>query len=154
MLLTRHSSAPLGIPSLRLTDRGQGAEGSPLSAWVEAQRPAARRAYQYHSYHHNVRPSDDKGLLMNTTRPATVTVAFLLVLLQIAIAVVAGLIAAFAPADYQTYAVTTPLFLVVLFAVVAYFLWVGRPWARTVTIVVAALAVIGELSVVFYYDHT
>ena len=91
---------------------------------------------------------------MNTTRPATVTVAFLLVLLQIAIAVVAGLIAAFAPADYQTYAVTTPLFLVVLFAVVAYFLWVGRPWARAVTIVVAALAVIGELSVVLYYDHT
>jgi hypothetical protein len=91
---------------------------------------------------------------MNTTRPATVTVAFLLVLLQIAIAVVAGVIAAFAPADHQTYAVTTPLFLVVLFAAVAYYLWVGRPWARTVTLVVAALAVIGELSVVLYYDHT
>jgi hypothetical protein len=45
------------------------------------------------------------------------------------------------------------LFVVVLFAVVAYFLWVGRPWARLLTMVVAALAVIGELSVVLYYDH-
>jgi peptidoglycan/LPS O-acetylase OafA/YrhL len=94
---------------------------------------------------------------MKTTRPATVTVAFLLVLLvllQIAIAVIASIIAAFAPADYKTYAVTTPLFLVVLFAAVAYYLWVGRPWARAVTMVVAALAVIGDLSVVLYYDHT
>ena len=91
---------------------------------------------------------------MNTTRPATVTVAFLLVLLQIAIAVIATVIAALAPADYKTYAVTTPVFLVVLFAAVAYYLWAGRPWARAVTMVVAALAVIGDLSVVLYYDDT
>ena len=91
---------------------------------------------------------------MNTTRPATVTVAFLLVLLQIAIAVIATVIAALAPADYKTYAVTTPVFLVVLFAAVAYYLWVGRPWARAVTTVVAALAVIGDLSVVLYYHDT
>jgi hypothetical protein len=80
-------------------------------------------------------------------------VAFLLVVLQIAIGVVASVIAAFAPADYKTYAVTTPLFLVVLFAAVAYYLWAGRPWARAVTMAVAALAVIGDLSVVLYYDH-
>jgi peptidoglycan/LPS O-acetylase OafA/YrhL len=91
---------------------------------------------------------------MKTTRPTAVTIAFLLVLLQIAIAVTASVIAAFAPADYKTYAVTTPVFLVVLFAAVAYYLWVGRPWARAVTMVVAALAVIGDLSVVLYYDHT
>jgi len=91
---------------------------------------------------------------MNTTRPATVTVAFLLVLLQIAIAVIATVIAALAPADYKTYAVTTPVFLVVLFAAVAYYLWAGRPWARAVTMVVAALAVIGDLSVVLYYHDT
>jgi len=91
---------------------------------------------------------------MNNTRPATVTVAFLLVLLQIAIGVTASVIAAFAPADYRTYAVTTPAFLVVLYAAVAYYLWAGRPWARAVTMVVTALAVIGDLSVVLYYDHT
>ncbi len=48
---------------------------------------------------------------MNTTRPAAVTVVFVLVLLQIAIGVTASLIAAFAPADYKIYAVTTPVFL-------------------------------------------
>lgn len=91
---------------------------------------------------------------MNTTRPAAVTLACVLVLIQIAIAVTASVIAAVAPADYKTYAVTTPAFLVLLFAAVAYYLWVGRPWARAVTMVVAALAVIGDLSVVLYYDHT
>jgi hypothetical protein len=91
---------------------------------------------------------------MNTTRPATVTAAFLLILLQILIAVIATVTAALAPADYKTYAVTTPVFLVVLYGAVAFYLWVGRPWARTVTMVIAALAVIGNLSVVLYYDHT
>jgi hypothetical protein len=37
---------------------------------------------------------------------------------------------------------------------VAYFLWAGSPWARTVTILVAALGVIGDLSVILYYRHT
>src|SRR5664279_5159400 len=59
-----------------------------------------------------------------------------------------------APADYQTSAATTPGFMVVLYAAVAYFLWAGRPWARTVTMIVAAIGIIGNLSVVLYYDHT
>ena len=95
-----------------------------------------------------------KGPLMTVTRPATVTAAFLLVLLQILIAVIATVTAALAPADYKTYAVTTPVFLVVLYGAVAFFLWAGRPWARVVTMLIAALAVIGDLSVVLYYDHT
>ena len=91
---------------------------------------------------------------MNTTRPATVTAAFLLVLLQILIAVIATVTAALAPADYKTYAVTTPIFVILAYGALAYFLWTGRPWARTVTMVIAALAVVGNLSVVLYYDHT
>ena len=91
---------------------------------------------------------------MNTIRPATVTAACLLVLLQILIAVIATVTAALAPAEYKTYAVTTPVFLVVLYAAVAFYLWVGRQWARAVTMVITALAIIGNLSVVLYYDHT
>lgn len=49
---------------------------------------------------------------MNPTRPVTVTAAFLLVLLQILIAVTATVTAALAPPDYKTYAVTTPVFLI------------------------------------------
>ena len=89
---------------------------------------------------------------MKPSRPVAVTTAFLLVLLQILIAVIAT--AALAPADYKTYAVTTPVFLVVLYGAVAYYLWAGRSWARAVTMLIAALAVIGDLSVVLYYDHT
>jgi len=70
---------------------------------------------------------------MTVTRPPTVTAAFLLVLLQILIAVIATITAALAPADYKTYAVTTPVFLVVLYGAVAFYLWVGRPWAGVVT---------------------
>ena len=92
--------------------------------------------------------------LMKPTRPVAVTTAFLLVLLQILIAVIATATAALAPADYKTYAVTTPVFLVVLYGAVAYYLWAGRSWARAVTMLIAALAVIGDLSVVLYYDHT
>jgi peptidoglycan/LPS O-acetylase OafA/YrhL len=91
---------------------------------------------------------------MSTTRPVTVTAAFLLVLLQILIAVIATATAALAPADYKTYAVTTPVVLIVLYGAVAFYLWAGRPWARALTIVIAALAVVGNLSVVLYYDHT
>jgi hypothetical protein len=91
---------------------------------------------------------------MKTTRPASVTLAFLLVLLQILIAVIATVTAAMAPADYKTYAVSTPVFLVVLYATVAFYLWAGRPWARAVTIIISALAFIGNLSVVLYYDHS
>src|SRR6476469_4896788 len=91
---------------------------------------------------------------MTTRRPATVIAAFLLVLLQILIAVIASVTAALAPADYKTYAVTTPVVLVVLYGAVAFYLWAGRPWARAVTLVIAALAVVGDLSVVLYYDHT
>jgi cbb3-type cytochrome oxidase subunit 3 len=91
---------------------------------------------------------------MSTSRPATVTAAFLLVLLQILIAVIATATAALAPADYKTYAVTTPVLLVVLYGIVAFCLWAGRRWARTVTIVIAALSAVGNLSVVLYYDHT
>jgi len=99
-------------------------------------------------------PTTKGPLMMTVTRPATVTAAFLLVLLQILIAVIATVTAALAPADYKTYAVTTPVFLVVLYGAVAFFLWAGRPWARAVTMLIAALAVIGDLSVVLYYDHT
>lgn len=88
------------------------------------------------------------------TRPMTVTIAVLLVGAQILIAVIATITAAVAPADYKTYAVTTPVFLVVLYSAVAYYLWAGRGWARWVAMVVAMLAVIGDLSVVLYYDHT
>lgn len=91
---------------------------------------------------------------MANARPATVTVAFLLVAIQIAISLIATITAAVAPADYKTYAATTPGFMVVLYAAVAYFLWAGRPWARTVTMIVAAIGIIGNLSVVLYYDHT
>ena len=91
---------------------------------------------------------------MSTARPATVTVAFLLVVVQIVIMLVATITAAVAPADYKTYAATTPGILIVLFAAVAYFLWAGRPWARTVAILVAAIGVIGDLSVILYYRDT
>ena len=91
---------------------------------------------------------------MNANRPATVTAAFLVVLLQILIAVIATVTAALAPADYKTYAVTTPVFLVVAYGAVAFYLWIGRSWARTVTMVIAALSLVGNLSVVLYYDHT
>jgi len=57
---------------------------------------------------------------MKSTRPAVVTMAVLLVALLIVIAVIASVIAAFAAA--------------------AYYLWVGRRWARAVTIVIASLA--------------
>ena|GEM_PF-2768847 len=36
----------------------------------------------------------------------------------------------------------------------AFYLWAGRPWARVATMLIVALAVIGDLSVVLYYDHT
>ena len=62
---------------------------------------------------------------MKPTRPVAVTTAFLLVLLQILIAVIATITAALAPADYKTYAVTTPVFLVVLYGAVAFYLWSG-----------------------------
>jgi|BarGraIncu00222A_1022003.scaffolds.fasta_scaffold35139_2 hypothetical protein len=91
---------------------------------------------------------------MSTARPATVTVAFLLVVVQIVIMLVATITAAVSPADYKTYAATTPGILIVLFAAVAYFLWAGRPWARTVAILVAAIGVIGDLSVILYYRDT
>ena len=57
---------------------------------------------------------------MKSTRPAIVTAAVLLVVLQILIAVTATVTAALAPADYKTYAVTTPAFLIVGYGVVAY----------------------------------
>lgn len=91
---------------------------------------------------------------MKPTRPATVTAAVLLVVLQILIAATATVTAALAPANYKTYAVTTPVFLILGYGAVAYFLWAGRPWARALAILVAALATIGNLSVVLYYDHT
>ena len=90
---------------------------------------------------------------MSNARPATVTVAFLLVVMQIVIMLVATITAAVAPADYKTYAVTTPGIFVVLYAAVAYYLWAGRPWARIVAMLVAAIGVIGNLSVILYYDH-
>lgn len=93
-------------------------------------------------------------------RPLTVTLAVLPVVLQLVISpqLVISLVAAFIaytkPADYQTLAVTSPLFLLLLFAVAAYYLWAGRSWARLLTLVVALLGVIGNLSVVLYYDDT
>jgi peptidoglycan/LPS O-acetylase OafA/YrhL len=91
---------------------------------------------------------------MKPTRPVVVTVACLLVLLQILIAAVAAVTAALAPADYKTYAATTPVFLIVGYGAVAFYLWIGRSWARVVTMLIAVLAIIGDLSVVLYYDHT
>ena len=91
---------------------------------------------------------------MNATRPLTVTLAVLLVVLQLVISLAAGIIAYTKPADYQTLAVTAPLFLLVLYAVAAYYLWAGRSWARLLTLVVALIGVIGNLSVVLYYDDT
>lgn len=91
---------------------------------------------------------------MAERRPTTVTLAFALVVLQILISLAAAVIAALAPADYKTYAATTPGILIVLYAVVAYFLWAGSRWARTLTLVIAALGAIGNLSVILYYDHT
>jgi peptidoglycan/LPS O-acetylase OafA/YrhL len=87
-------------------------------------------------------------------RPLTVLLAFLLVVAQIVISLVATVTAALAPADYRTYATTTPAFLLVLYAAVAYYLWAGRPWARTLALVIAILGLIGNLSVILYYDHT
>ena len=91
---------------------------------------------------------------MNVSRPLTATLAVLLVVLQLVISLAAALIAWTKPADYQTYAVTAPLFLLVLYAVAAYYLWAGREWARILTLVVALIGVIGNLSVVLYYDDT
>ncbi len=89
---------------------------------------------------------------MNAHRPLTATLAVLLVVLQLVISLAAAIIAWTKPADYQTYAVTAPLFLLVLYAVAAYYLWAGREWARILTLVVALIGVIGNLSVVLYYD--
>ncbi len=91
---------------------------------------------------------------MNAARPVTATLAVALVVLQLVISLVAAGIAYFKPADYQTYAVTAPLFLLVLYGVAAYYLWARRQWARILTLVVAAIGVIGNLSVVLYYDDT
>lgn len=93
-------------------------------------------------------------VIVSEQRPVTVTFAFLLVVLQIVISLVATITAWLAPADYQTYAVTTPVFLFVLYGVVAYYLWAGRAWASTLTLVVAVLGLIGNLSVVLYYHDT
>ena len=60
---------------------------------------------------------------MKGTRPVAVTAAFLLVLLQIVIAVIATVTAAFAPGGLP---VTTPLFLVVLYGAVAFYPLAGR----------------------------
>lgn len=91
---------------------------------------------------------------MTQKRPLTVVLAFLLVVAQIVISLAATVTAALAPADYRTYAATTPAFLVILYAAVAYYLWAGRSWARTLALVIAALGLIGNLSVILYYDHT
>lgn len=93
---------------------------------------------------------------MNTPsnqRPITVTVAAALVGVQIVISLAASIIAAYAPADYKTYAATTPAILLVLYAVTAYYLYRGHPWARTVALLVSILGIIGNLSVTLYYDH-
>ena len=91
---------------------------------------------------------------MTQHRPLTVLLAFLLVVAQIVISLAATVTAALAPADYRTYATTTPAFLLVLYAAVAYYLWAGRAWARTLALVIAVLGLIGNLSVILYYDHT
>ena len=91
---------------------------------------------------------------MTDKRPVTVILAVLLVLLQLLISLGAAALAYFRPADYQTYVVTAPLFLLVLYAAAAYYLWAGRRWARILTLVVALIGVIGNLSVVLYYDDT
>jgi peptidoglycan/LPS O-acetylase OafA/YrhL len=91
---------------------------------------------------------------MTAKRPVTVVLAVLLVLLQLVISAGAAALAAFRPAEYQTYVVTAPLFLLVLYAVAAYYLWAGRRWARELTLVVALIGVVGNLSVVLYYDDT
>ncbi len=91
---------------------------------------------------------------MTAKRPVTVVLAVLLVLLQLVTSAAAAALAAFRPADYQAYVVTAPLFLLVLYGVAAYYLWAGRRWARELTLVVALIGVIGNLTVVLYYDDT
>ncbi len=91
---------------------------------------------------------------MTGKRPATVTLAVLLVVLALLVAAAAALTAYLRPADYQTLVVTTPLFLLVLYGVAAYYLWAGHRWARILTLVVALIGVIGNLSVALYYDDT
>ena len=91
---------------------------------------------------------------MSFRRPASVVFATVLVVAQIVISLVAAVTAWLAPADYRTLAATTPAFLMLGYAVVAYYLWVGRGWARILALMVAVLGAVGNLSVVLYYDHT
>jgi len=122
-----HHPAPLTYSADRPAQpsRDSGGSGTPARQFHRLLCPLG----------HSMRLSPTtKGPLMTVTRPATVTAAFLLVLLQILIAVIATVSAALAPADYKTYAVTTPVFLVVLYGAVAFFLWAGRPWARVVAV--------------------
>ena len=81
-------------------------------------------------------------------RPASVVLAAVLVVAQIVISLVAAVAAWLAPADYRTLVTTTPAFLMLGYAVVAYFLWVGRGWARILALTVAGLGTVGNLSVV------
>lgn len=91
---------------------------------------------------------------MNSNRPGTVVLATALVALQIGISLAAAVIAWLAPMDDRTLAATTPAVLIVGYAVVAYYLWVGHAWARIVALAIAAVGAIGNLLVVLYYDHT
>jgi hypothetical protein len=91
--------------------------------------------------------------LTSTPRPGSVATALVLVGVQIVVMIVAAITAAFATVDGKPFAVTVPAFLIVLYALVAYYLLVGKNWARVLTMTVAALGLIGHLSVAFYYGH-
>ena len=90
---------------------------------------------------------------MPAPRPVTVVLAVVIVVVQVLVAVAAAVIAAAAPMDAKTAAVTAPAVLILGYAAVAYYLWVGHRWARTIAVVVAVAGVLGNLSVILYYDH-
>ncbi len=93
------------------------------------------------------------GDLRATPRPGTVAAALVLVAVQVVLMIVASVTASFATADGKPFAVTVPVFLIVLYAIAAFYLWAGRNWARILTMTFAVLGLIGHLSVAFYYGH-
>jgi hypothetical protein len=86
-------------------------------------------------------------------RPGPVAAALALVAAQIALMIIASVTATLATVDGKPFAVTLPVFLIVFYAIAAYYLWMGRNWARVLTMTVAVLGLIGHVSVALYYGH-
>ncbi len=91
--------------------------------------------------------------LDRSPRPGTVAAALVLVVVQVVLMIVASVTAGLATVDGKPFAVTVPVFLIVLYAIAAFYLWAGRNWARILTMTIAALGLIGHVSVAFYYGH-